>query len=236
MMKQRKIARKNQDFTLIELLVVIAIIAILASMLLPALNKAREKAKQIACTSNLKQLSMCYFNYLDDNDEYNIYFDNLSWATHWFRQMVQQGYIVGTNITKQWQGVDTDAICANPSGILACPSQAVTNKYFRGSHYSMNSSQLCAPAGALPVSIRCWLKSPRSKSQVTEIALVADNGVQNGGSTNTFDYIAKSQGFRHANGRYWNVGFLDGHVSSVNISQAPRAVGDKFFYRCDFWR
>ena len=61
--------RKRSGFTLIELLVVIAIIAILAAILLPVFAQAREKARQINCTSNAKQLGAAMMLYTQDNDE-----------------------------------------------------------------------------------------------------------------------------------------------------------------------
>lgn len=81
---------KQSSFTIIELLIVIAVIAILAALLLPALNKAKEKAKQVQCIGNLKQLGLATMSYHQDNDKY--IFLGVS-PYYWSECLAENGYI-----------------------------------------------------------------------------------------------------------------------------------------------
>ena len=92
--KTRKQHPIGKNFTLIELLIVIAIIAILAGMLLPALNAAREKARGIFCAGSLKQFGLSFHNYTDSNNGYYPWLPNSNQGLqiwYWRHLMMRSG-------------------------------------------------------------------------------------------------------------------------------------------------
>lgn len=222
-----KISRIKKIFTLIELLIVIAIIAILASLLMPALKRALETSRNIACMANIKQIYLGWHSYESDFNMSPLPIGES--YSYWQRTLPQNGYL--TNCYKDNDPYD---IPNEVVGIFNCPSEKRSTNggltgfnTWKACHYGINTNMM----RNLPtISQRQWESLSRIK-QVSETALFGDKPPNPEGSHNTIWYDDTE--FRHSDG--WNIVYLDGHGAWKSRKDTPCESTMSDSYKDVFW-
>ena len=199
----------KKTFTLIELLVVIAIIAILAGMLLPALNKARARARSVKCIGNLKSLGMMTALYEDEHNGW-VFTNDENWQ--WAGWYIKNGYLAkNPHVTICPAVAPFKYVPADPSN----PASINCYQTYGGRHW-----------GALPRHVglrgtdpKCNYMNAKAVREPSYMFMWADTGRKDSKTQTSSFYIQKNVDTVHrvmmTHENVMNLSMLDGHVASI---------------------